>query len=177
LHPDNFHRSSQSFSITPNITKLESVKFESSLSDYVIEIKQVDNDFVIGYSDSIPYGSTHDLVGHLGVSHSGKALGILDAGVPHYSIGGLHNSGTHENIITFCGNLIGTGGIGNMFEINKSWRPYLDNRPLRGISLFVYPQLLSSKGRPPIWLIPQRRGDLSDAYSEGDVATLTTSEN
>ncbi len=174
LPASDFSRSTQSFPMMPNISPLTETKSdEEQSSEYEIELSTIHEDYLIGFSQSIPYGMTNQMMGHLGFLDSSSSYGILDTGIPHYKIGGLHSVEVNFENVIFCDVIIGSSlNDGTLFSISKTISPHLDSNQLKGISFFLYPKCLANKGRPPIILIPNEQGQLVGSYQEGDVAIL-----
>ena len=182
MNERDFSRSTQSYVLTPNISDVNQVyqvkPLNSNAMQFEIEISQINEDNMIGFSSDIPYGSASGLNGHLGFSRDRKTHGIIDGGIPHYKTGGLHSlNGKLSDDIFFCNNMIGTcldGGF--IFTISKNISVHLDDLRLKGLSFFLYPKTLTSKGRPPIVLIPSKRSQFMNIFSIGDQAILSIRE-
>jgi hypothetical protein len=182
MNEKHFSRSTQSYVLTPNISEVNLVKQSNHWNlnklEYEIEMSQVSDDNIIGFSSDIPYGAASSLHGHLGFSEDHRIYGIIDGGIPHYKFGGIHSpSGGISDGVFFCNSLIGINlNVGFQFKIRKNVCIFLDEFKLRGLSFFLYPKTLTSKGRPPIVIIPSERSQLSDIFKIGDIAKLSIME-
>ncbi|MHA2380257.1 MAG: hypothetical protein ACXADS_13370 [Candidatus Thorarchaeota archaeon] len=174
----DFGRSSQSSPIVVN-HPAASVVERGSPAELECEVVESSSDILIGVSRRYSYVKSGDLCGHLTRVGDKYTAGILDAGVPHYSHGGVV-AGVPAEVgtkVAAWGKQIGLVTSSHhsvvQFRITENFCPMVDGDPIRGISNHIYPKKQSLKGVPPVYLIPKKIGQFNDVYNKGDVFILS----
>jgi len=182
LEKQHFQRSTQSFplDVVGNVVSSRNSLTTESLTCQVVRVAE---DYVIGVSKDTSIASDGRLFGHSAHTMKNNLLGIIDAGLPHYKLGGIYANNTldiGERITGWKTNIgkitLQNTGI-SLFSMNNQLGVFLDETPVKGISCFLYSKCQLIKGQIPIHIIPQQYGSLPRKLQEGDSFTLTFSES
>ncbi|MHA2140045.1 MAG: hypothetical protein ACXADF_01085 [Candidatus Thorarchaeota archaeon] len=172
----DFQRPSQSYPIIVESGKIR-INMKETSNKFECEVLKCSKDIVVCTSRDYSYASNGSYTGHH-VS-GGQMRGILDAGVPHYKIGGVVGDST-QNIAgqvnawsNGIGNMSSSTGALKQFKIRPTIRIVLDGELMNGISTHLYPNKQLVKGIPPIFLIPRRYGQFVGTLKSGDQVILT----
>ncbi|UCE09325.1 MAG: hypothetical protein JSW61_10135 [Candidatus Thorarchaeota archaeon] len=144
-----------------------------------VEVLEVGDDFMVAYCPRIQYIKSGDLRGHAAFSgHSGN-FGILDAGIAHYSFGGLHGLADYgSGDVVLWNTLIGLGRSERkdsfVFDSNERLRFMLNGDEIHGLSFFTLTRRQSHRGSPPITLIPRKPLGFRKSATVGDVLELSS---
>lgn len=177
----NFERPSQSYPIRTESLFIEEVDMSAGIDQEIeCEVSEIIDDYMVVLSNSAFYASWNDLSGHLCTDQNQNALGIVDAGYPHYSHGGVigfQKQHVKEGLVYFRGRELGVldveeGKSCSRFRTSSSTQVMVHDVPLRGISFFIYPKSHVSRGRVPLVLIPHQRGGFSNDFGCGDTFAL-----
>ena len=174
----NFYRSTQSIPLQYSDELQGNVIVNGALSPFETEwvIHHVSEDFVLLRSGNLLTGSLGGYQGHVGRTSDGE-MGLLDAGIPHYSYGGMHGPESFSGSSVFMGNVeIGTSvtsqGSTCFFRQNRRARLFLNHIPVRGLSTYLYSKKQLVRGEPLLKVIPAEYASSSTQFAEGDIATL-----
>jgi len=170
---ESFERSSQSYPFKQlfRFPPREGLK-ESANIEY--EISQVTRDFVKGFPRNIEHSTISDLIGLAAKSQEDVNFGILDGGISHYKQGGVVGGVNikSNSVVYFAGKPVGTIADSHRFIRGPVISSTLDGKDLRGLSCFIYPEVYTKKGVPPLILVPNEYDQFSDTIIEGDVCLL-----
>ncbi len=176
----NFERASQSYPIRTEILFNEVDVSGGIDAEIGCEVSEITNDYMVVFPNSAFYASSDDLSGHLCTDRNHNSLGIVDAGYPHYSHGGVigfRKQHVKEGLVCFRGRELGVldvvGEACSRFRMSSSAQVMVQDVPLRGISFFIYPKSYVSRGRVPLVLIPNQRGGFSNDFGCGNTFALT----
>ncbi len=175
----DFYRSTQSIPLEYSNELRGEVMVNGTLSPFETEwvIHHVSEDYVLVYSNNLFTGSLGGYQGHVGRTSDGE-VGLLDAGIPHYSYGGMHGPGFLSASSVFMGDVeIGTSvaspGSGFFFRQNRLAHLLLDHIPVRGVSTYLYSKKQLVRGKPLLKIIPAEYASSNAQFVEGDVVTLS----
>ncbi|MDF1541317.1 MAG: hypothetical protein P1Q69_20635, partial [Candidatus Thorarchaeota archaeon] len=100
-------------------------------------------------------------------------IGVLDAGFPHYTHGGVFGSVSRTGFIGIGDEKIGRfQSDSRLFSQNRNFHVFVDDVQVRGISNYLYTQDQLIGDQPPLKIIPLDYGGLIDLYHEGDTFNL-----
>ncbi|MEM2143610.1 MAG: hypothetical protein QXQ81_10175, partial [Candidatus Thorarchaeota archaeon] len=178
MHQSDYRRSSRSYPLNVPPHRLTVIRSSARTNDeMLLEVVSSGQDYVLAASDDFVV-SAGPFVGHPAVDSTGRLVGIIDAGLPHYPVCGAY--GLQESVsiaMRFCGTFpLGRlvccrAGLSSFSTEPCEFR--LDNIRIHGVSTYIYPNSLIRQNRVPLKLIPPISGVLADAFSEGDVVTLS----
>lgn len=178
MNARDFGRSTKSYLLNVELAPVQQ-KQQESASELECLITRVTDDVIIAFTDDSPIVISGDLVGHAAYCGSNRRHGILDAGVPHYSHGGILGLGesVEERTVTAWGSEIGYA-VGSLdsrlpFKRSEPLRPTFEVEIIRGVSCFAFTKKQTVKGCPPVIMIPQQYGGFSRKFTEGDVGVLS----
>ncbi|NOR38495.1 MAG: hypothetical protein GQ580_02790 [Candidatus Thorarchaeota archaeon] len=174
----DFNRSTKSYPLTVDLTPVQQTQQES-VSELECLISRVTDDVMIATTDDSPKAVSRNIVGHAAYCGSDRRHGILDAGVPHYSHGGILGFGksVEESTVTAWSTDIGyaAGSLDSRLSFKRGGPVQLifEDEIIRGVSCFAFTKKQTVKGAPPIIMIPQQYGGFSEKFAEGDVGVLS----
>ncbi|MCK5238569.1 MAG: hypothetical protein KAR33_03410 [Candidatus Thorarchaeota archaeon] len=173
-----FERSSKSHPIEKAADLLDSPSVDGH--DYITQaqwiIQRITSDYILATSSTSMSGRIDSVFGHVAQTDSGNK-GLLDAGIPHYPHGGIYGVNIESGSI-----MIGDSAIGYMkmhspltsfFTQNKQYSMFLDNSPIRGISMYIYSKSQLISNVPPLKIIPIQFKGFEQQWSEGDSVNLS----
>ncbi len=179
----NFYRSTQSIPLEYSDELRKEVIVNGTLSPFETEwvIHHVSEDFVLVHSNNLFTGCLGGYQGHVGRTSDGE-IGLLDAGIPHYSYGGMHGPGSFSGSAVFMGRVeIGTSvtSQGSTFFFRQNHRAHfsLDHIPVRGLSTYLYSKKQLVRGKPLLKVIPAEYASSNTQFVEGDVVTLLAEQS
>jgi hypothetical protein len=170
---DSFERSSQSYPFK-QLFQFHQSKGVKQSAKIEFEISQVTEDFVKGFPRNVEHASLSGLIGLAAKNQDYVNLGILDGGLSHYERGGVVGGIDIElnTLVYLARHPVGTITDSNQFLRGPSITSTLDGYNLRGLSCFIYPEVYTKKGVPPLVLVPRQYGQFKDTISVGDVNLL-----
>jgi murein DD-endopeptidase MepM/ murein hydrolase activator NlpD len=170
---ESFERSSRSYPFNQTL-QFSRVDGTEQDGDIEFEISEVTEDFVKGFPLNSEHAGLNGLVGLAAKNREDEILGILDGGLSHYKQGGVIGGFDIEpgTEVYFAGSSVGTQSKSNHFLRGPSIRSFLDDHILRGLSCFIYPEMFTRKGVPPLVLVPQQYNQLKGIMNVGDVCNL-----
>ena len=178
MNARDFNRASQSYPLNVELASVQQVPQES-VSELECLITRVTDDVMMGITDDSPIVSSGDLVGHAAYIGIDRIFGILDAGVPHYSHGGVLGLAkpVEESVVTAWSTDIGYA-VGSLdsrlpFKRGEPFQLAFEDEMIRGVSCFAFTKKQTVKGSPPVIMIPRQYGEFSGKFSEGDVGVLS----
>jgi len=178
MNARDFSRATKSYPLNVELNSVQQVQQESA-SELECLITRVTDDVIMAATDDSPLAISGDLVGHVAYCGSDRRYGILDAGVPHYSHGGILGLAQtiEESAVTAWGTDIGYA-VANLdsrlpFKRGAPVQPVFEGEIIRGVSCFAFTSKQTVKGVPPVIMIPQQYGGFSGKFAEGDVGVLS----
>ncbi|MHA1588713.1 MAG: hypothetical protein ACTSV9_08075 [Candidatus Thorarchaeota archaeon] len=178
MNARDFNRSTKSYPLTVDLAPVQQTQQES-VSELKCLITRVTDDVMIATTDDSPIAISGDLVGHAACYGSNRRHGILDAGVPHYSHGGILglDKSVEESTVTAWSTDIGytAGSLDSRLSFKKGGSVQLvfEDEIIRGVSCFAFTKKQTVKGAPPIIMIPQQYGGFIKKFAKGDVGVLS----
>ncbi len=178
MNASDFSRATRSYPLSVELASVQQIQ-QKSASELECLITRVTDDVIIAITDDSPIAISGDLVGHAAYYGSDRRQGILDAGVPHYSHGGILGLAkpVEESTVTAWNTDIGYA-VSNMdsrlpFKRGEPFQPIFEGEIIRGVSCFAFTKKQIVKGVPPVIVIPQQYGGFSGKFAEGDVGVLS----
>lgn len=173
MHTDSFERSSKSYPFD-EVFRFARKKGAIQRTDIDFEVNEVTEDYVKGIPRGVEHASLSDLVGLAAMDENETILGMLDGGLSHYKQGGVVGGldiGMNTQVF-FANTPVGSITASNRFLRGPAITPFLDGHPLRGLSCFIYPNLYTKQGIPPLVLVPNRYDEFRGIIEVGDVCQL-----
>ena len=174
---DSFSRSTRSFPLElqyhfePTATK--HLKQETEFI-----VGSVTKDCIIGFPRDLSHTVMDQFCGLSAIGDGSKNVGIIDGGLSHYKHGGVigQENGIEDSIIRLQGHPVGqiqrSLKGASFFLRGYSVSSFLDGKPIRGLSCFLYPKQYTKNGISPLVLVPRKYNEFSGEISEGDVCIL-----
>ncbi len=174
----DFSRSTKSYLLDVELASVQQVQ-QKSVSELECLITSVTDDVIMAATDDSPIAISGDLVGHAAHCGSDRKYGLLDAGVPHYSHGGILGIAkpVEESSVTAWGTNIGYV-VANLdsrlpFKRGEPFQLAFEGEIIKGVSCFAFTKKQTVKGSPPVIMIPRQYGGFSGKFAEGDVGVLS----
>ena len=178
MNARDFSRSTKSYPLNVELGSVQQAQ-QKSASELECLITRVTDDVIIAVTDDSPKAISGDLVGHAAYCGIDRRQGILDAGVPHYSHGGILGLAkpVEKSMVIAWRTDIGytAANLGNRltFKRGEPFQPTFEGEIIRGVSCFAFTKKQTVKGFPPVIMIPQQYGGFSGKFVEGDVGVLS----
>ncbi len=178
MNARDFNRSTKSYPLNVDLAPVQQTQQES-VSELECLITRVTDDVMIATTDDSPIAISGNLVGHAAYYGSNRKHGILDAGVPHYSHGGILGLGksVEESTVTAWSTDIGytAGSLDSRLSFKRGGPVQLifEDEIIKGVSCFAFTKKQTVKGAPPVIMIPQQYGGFFGKFAEGDVGVLS----
>jgi hypothetical protein len=179
MHLKDFRRSTQSLPLVYSKELQGAVTFHGKISPFEADltINYVSDDFVLIHSNNLLTGSLGGYWGHVGVTSEGER-GLLDAGIPHYSYGGMHGVACRPGLAVSVGGVeigasIVSQGSAFFFRQNHIARFSLNHIHVRGVSTYLYSKKQLVRGKPLLKVIPAEYASFTTEFTEGEVVTLS----
>ncbi|MFX0107859.1 MAG: hypothetical protein ACFE7R_06230, partial [Candidatus Hodarchaeota archaeon] len=165
MSSEHFLRSTMSFPFEINVEELRVIKSagDSELDAVVVE---AESDRLVVVPNDTTFGRSGNLYGHLTSGELDGWVGMIDAGIPHYSHGGLFGVSAQKTgcSVSVWGQEIGVGDSIRhriaQYTRTKRISIEVDKKPLLGISCYLYTKHQLQRGNPPLVLIPREYNGL-----------------
>jgi hypothetical protein len=181
MRKEAFSRSTQSYPLAVNMPDIE-YRFVEANNTMQCEVMEVTSDYVVCISDDYPEAHAGDLCGHIAYRQNGRALGILDGGIPHYKQGCIIGTAVPKDSadsvfpITAWDTEVGISkmitGTRLTYKTNQSIELTLGSIALRGLSCYVFTDAQRIRGHVPLICIPQHYDSLSGHFRQGDIVEM-----
>ncbi|MFX1262949.1 MAG: hypothetical protein ACFFAZ_12745 [Promethearchaeota archaeon] len=176
----HFLRSSQSFPLNLELKPAQVISGDDT-NQFECEVISCTKSVIVVVAKRQAFVKAGDWYGHLAILGDNGNIGLIDAGIPHYEQGGIVGSSLVQTGATIrvwnteVGRVTDSREGMAVFSTDLSFRVFLGQYRMRGISHHLYSKHQLANNSPPIILIPLSYGQYEGKLSEGDRFVLSTS--